>query len=307
MAALNPQWLETFKVLVEVGHFTQTAEKLYMTQPGVSQHIKKLELACGHELLKREGKSFELTEQGQQVYDYALTQSLRELELLESLSFDDPQSGECRLACSGALALLMYPQLISLQKQYPELTAHIEAAPNHKILDDIQSGSIDLGVVTHIPTPSLFQSKKFASEPLCLILPRQYQDLPITPELLVQLGLVKHPDAEHYLSLYFDLCGDKKLAALNSDSFPVVSYINQIGQILLPISQGIGFTVLPQSAVEMFAERHLLHVHTPPETVLETLYLVQKRNRQLPERYVMIKEVFKQSLQRESEKEEASK
>ncbi|MEF2276636.1 LysR family transcriptional regulator, partial [Pseudomonas aeruginosa] len=32
---LNPVWLHTFKTLIEVGHFTQTAEKLFMTQPGV--------------------------------------------------------------------------------------------------------------------------------------------------------------------------------------------------------------------------------------------------------------------------------
>jgi DNA-binding transcriptional LysR family regulator len=66
---LNPLWLHTFKTLIEVGHFTQTAEKLYMTQPGVSQHIKKLESACGYALIKREKKSFELTEQGQRVYE----------------------------------------------------------------------------------------------------------------------------------------------------------------------------------------------------------------------------------------------
>lgn len=300
MTILNPQWLETFRVLVEVGHFTHTAEKLYMTQPGVSQHIKKLEQACGHDLLKREGKSFELTEQGQIVYDYALKQSREERELIESLSFDDPKSGVCRLACSGSLALLLYPQLIALQKKHPNLVAHIEAAPNQKILDDIQGGSVDLGIVTHIPTPSLFQSQELASEPLCLILPHQYQERAITPELLMNCGLIQHPDAEHYLSLYFDKCGDNALTELNRSSFPVVSYINQIGQILLPISQGIGFTVLPQSAVETFVDKQLLHVHTPTETVWETLYLVQKRNRQLPNRYSAIKTVFKQCLQRNS-------
>lgn len=69
---INPLWLNTFKTLVEVGHFTQTAEKLYMTQPGVSQHIKKLEQACNCDLLSRENKSFELTEQGRIMYRYAL-------------------------------------------------------------------------------------------------------------------------------------------------------------------------------------------------------------------------------------------
>ncbi|WP_272966300.1 LysR family transcriptional regulator, partial [Alteromonas australica] len=68
---LNPQWLDTFKVLVETGNFTRTAEQRFMTQPGVSQHIKKLEEACGCELVIRLGKGVELTEQGQRVYDYA--------------------------------------------------------------------------------------------------------------------------------------------------------------------------------------------------------------------------------------------
>lgn len=54
---LNQQWLATFVTLVEVGHFTHTANKLFMTQPGVSQHIKKLEEQVGVHLLLRDRKS----------------------------------------------------------------------------------------------------------------------------------------------------------------------------------------------------------------------------------------------------------
>ncbi|ABZ77187.1 transcriptional regulator, LysR family [Shewanella halifaxensis HAW-EB4] len=42
-----------------------------MTQPGVSQQIQKLEQACGHSLITRLNKQFEITEQGQQVYQCA--------------------------------------------------------------------------------------------------------------------------------------------------------------------------------------------------------------------------------------------
>ena len=49
---LNPVWLKTFVTLIETGHFTKTAEKLFMTQPGVSQHIAKLEQASKY-LLQR--------------------------------------------------------------------------------------------------------------------------------------------------------------------------------------------------------------------------------------------------------------
>ncbi|PQJ84145.1 LysR family transcriptional regulator [Aliivibrio sifiae] len=293
---LNPLWLNTFCTLVDVGHFTQTAEQLYMTQPGVSQHIKKLENACGYDLLKREGKSVELTEQGRLVYDFARQQQRNTANLIETLSFDDPHKGLCKLSCSGALALSLYPECIDLQKTYPNLTTSLEAAPNHKILDDIQRGHIDIGIVTHNPTPSLFRSEELTEEPLCLILPKIDQNTPITLEVLMSRGLIKHPDAEHYLSLYFDHCKDEALEKGNANGFPIASYINQLSQILLPIAQGIGFTVLPQSAIDAFPDKDKLYIHTPTELVMERLFLVQKRNRELPKRYQTLIKKIKETL-----------
>jgi DNA-binding transcriptional LysR family regulator len=293
---LNPLWLNTFCTLVDIGHFTQTAEQLYMTQPGVSQHIKKLENACGYNLLKREGKSVDLTEQGRLVYDFARQQQRHTASLIETLSFDDPYNGICKLSCSGALALSLYPECIALQKMHPNLVTFLEAAPNHKILDDIQRGNIDIGIVTHRPTPNLFISEELTKEPLCLVLPKQYQNTPITIDVLMSCGLIKHPDAEHYLSLYFDHCQDAALENGNANEFPITSYINQLSQILLPIAQGIGFTVLPQSAIDAFHNKDALYIHQPTQIVLESLFLVQKRNRDLPKRYQTLITKLKETL-----------
>jgi len=285
---LNPLWLNTFCTLADIGHFTRTADKLHMTQPGVSQHIKKLEQMCGYPLLKREGKSIELTEQGRMVYAFAMKQKNDEAALAEALSFDDPHKGLCRFACSGALALKLYPELIALQKQHPALVTHLEAAPNHKILDDILRGEIDLGIVTHQPTLTQFRFEELAQEPLCLVLPKAYNQQTINTDTLFQLGLIKHPDANHYLSAYFDGCGDASLQGVVADELPVSSYVNQLNLILLPVAQGIGFTVLPKSAVDQFEHANQLHVHVPKQAVTEQLYLVQKRNRELPARYSIL-------------------
>jgi DNA-binding transcriptional LysR family regulator len=293
---LNLNWLHTFKTLIEVGHFTHTAEKLYMTQPGVSQHIKKLEHACGHSLIKREKKSFEITEQGRRVYDYAIQVTREQAELLTSLSFDDPYAGVCKLSCSGSLALHLYPKLLALQTQYPSLMIHLEAAPNDKILNDVQSGTIDIGLVTHLPNASQFHAESAGTEPLCLIFPLDYQHKSITAKRLKDCGLVKHPDAEHYLSLYFELCGDTELSKLNIEEINTVSYVNQLSQILLPISMGIGFTVLPRSALEGFAHRDKLYIHTPSKPVHEQVFMVHKRNRQLANRYQTIKDTIYENV-----------
>ncbi|MBW3695831.1 LysR family transcriptional regulator [Vibrio sp. T187] len=294
---LNLSWLHTFKTLVDVGHFTQTAEKLYMTQPGVSQHIKKLEAACDCELITREKKSFELTEQGRQVYQYAKKIAQDEAALMEGLKFDNPHSGVCSLSCSGSMALFFYPKLLELQSTYPELNINIEAAPNQKILSDIQAGNSDLGIVTHQPNSALFQSEEVGKETLCLVLPKQYQNQTITLDTLKECGLIAHPDAEHYLSMYFERCGDEQWQKADISEFPKSGYVNQVGQILLPVAKGLGFTVLPASAVVSFLGEHELHIVKPKNPVQETLYLVRKKNRQLPNRYELIESLITQHLE----------
>lgn len=72
---LNTHHLETFKTLVETGSFTQTAQRLGLTQPAVSQHIKKLEQGLGAALLVRHGRTTELTKAGA-----VLVQHIKELE-----------------------------------------------------------------------------------------------------------------------------------------------------------------------------------------------------------------------------------
>ncbi|MGD8110420.1 LysR family transcriptional regulator [Vibrio sp. TRT 17S01] len=293
---LNPLWLNTFKTLIDVGHFTKTADTLHMTQPGVSQHIQKLEQACGHLLIQREKKRFELTEQGKLVYQYAKQCEASEHALFTQLAFDDPFAGVCKLASSGAVALSLYAPLLDLQCKYPNLIIELEAAPNHKIIKGIIEGSLDMGVVTHKPDDARLKVVFLANEPLCLILPPHCNATAITPEKLRELGLIRHPDAHHYLTRYFAQCRDENLMNTDVDAIPTRSYINQLSQILLPISKGLGFTVLPQSVLENFSDKADLTVHQPTDPVVEALYLIQKNHRQLPNRFHTIEQQIHHTL-----------
>lgn len=282
---LNPVWLNTFVTLINIGHFTKTAEKLFMTQPGVSQHISKLEQACGFSLIRRDKKSFELTEQGQLVYSYAEKLAKSERELIERLAFDDPYTGICSIACSGALALTLYPKLLDLQIKHTSLVIKLKAAPNHQILNEVQKGIIDIGIVTDVPSKSLYDVEALGQEELCLVLPKNVELNDNMGKLLTNIGLIAHPDVEHYLSLYFAQCQDQSLKKLVIAEIPVVGYVNQISQILQPVAKGLGFTVLPKGAIESFHAGQSLRVFKPSKPVIEALYTVKKKNRELPERY----------------------
>ncbi|MEZ8093903.1 LysR family transcriptional regulator [Photobacterium swingsii] len=291
---INPTWVKTFITLVNTGHFTQTAEKLYMTQPGVSQHIKKLEEQLGSELLIRYGKRFELTEAGQKMYEFGLQQQAQEHQFIASLSADDLHCGECKIGCSGSLAMQLYPRLLQRQQSYKQLSFHVEAGPNQSTIRNILSDDLEVGIVTRTDSNSDLVFEEIGQSSLSLILPAQFiakqreeadreTNEPLRFDTLNALGFIHHPDGAHYASQVLTPNFPESFKSVSQ--LNITGYVNQLSQILLPVSQGLGYTVLPESAAESFHQPHLLHVYPLTHQVSEALYLVKKRHRPLPRRY----------------------
>lgn len=300
---LNPTWLDTFITLADTGNFTRTAEVRFMTQPGVSQHIKKLEEACGCELVIRLGKGVQLTEQGQRVLAYANAQQEKEYAFITSLKFDMPYEGKCVIGCSGAIAQRIYPALLNVQLRHPALHIHVEVAPRKSILASIANNTLSLGIVTNQPESDEVTCAYLGEESLGLILPRTSgddkstkDDLPTIDKRIEKLGLINHPDAMHYLHRYIKDCGDAHLSALNIMKIKSSGYINQLSQILLPVSLGLGFTVLPTSTLAFSNVADRLAVYKPKNSVTEPLYCVQTPHNALPARYQIVKETISEVL-----------
>ncbi|MFB2649192.1 LysR family transcriptional regulator [Shewanella mangrovisoli] len=293
---LNQQWLQTFVTLIEVGHFTLTAKKLFMTQPGVSQHIKKLEEQVGVSLILRQGKCFELTEAGSILYQHAREYRQTETELLARLQTDDRYIGECRFGCSGAIASLLYPHFLERQIQYPGLNVMLEAAPNQRIVSGILNNQLDVGIVTKRTDEAELSYQAIGYAELALVLPSQYQSMPLDKERLEHIGFIDHPDGQYYLQQVLranfgeaeatlNARGSKRHASGIAQQIPRRGYVNQLNQILLPVAKGIGFTVLPLTTVNAFIPRESLWAVELEQKVQESLYLVHKNTRPLPSRF----------------------
>ncbi|RKF20013.1 LysR family transcriptional regulator [Alginatibacterium sediminis] len=293
---LNPVWLRTFVSLVETKHFTKTASVLHMTQPGVTQHLQRLEAACGGSLIVRSGKSFEINEHGAIVYQYACQLFDNEQELHQKLSVDDPYSGEISFACSGSIAQVLYPHFINLMRAYPNLSIINEAAPNQVILQSIQDKKIQLGVVTQLSENLAYEVSALGCQQLVLVIPRSYATHKIDLKLLQQLGSIEHPDFYNYLDLYCAASALPWVNELQHASLTKQSYVNQIQQILLPLSMGLGFTVIPRHTVDVFEQKDKLHIVEDSNVVQQELFLVHKRLHALPSRYQQIIDLCKQQL-----------
>lgn len=63
--------IETFIVLSDCKSFTDTAKRLYCSQPTISNHIQQLEELFNATLFHRSGKTVQLTKQGEVLLEYA--------------------------------------------------------------------------------------------------------------------------------------------------------------------------------------------------------------------------------------------
>jgi len=282
---INPVWLRSFCTLVEIAHFTRTAQKLNMTQSGVSQHIHKLEAHLGQPLLIRQGKGFTLTPTGERLYQEGrkVVVSLSELE--KRISLDPTHEGTVKIASPGSVGLKLYPHLLAFQKRHPKLKIQYRFAPNQEIETLIAEQQVDIGLMTCLSTMSDVSLKAIAQEALVLVTPANV----LNPnwQTLMDLGFIDHPDGAHHAG---QLLGVNFSEFKNSQQLTASGFSNQINLILEPVSMGLGFTVLPSHAVGAFKDQQKIKTHKLKNEVSETLYLGTHTHRLVENRVLTVME-----------------
>ncbi|MBO6827528.1 MAG: LysR family transcriptional regulator [Sneathiella sp.] len=277
---INPHHLTTFLELCKTRHFTKTANNLNMTQPGVSQHIKALEVELNVSLLLRRGKKVELSPAGENLLIYTKKYFDAEISLRNSLVEDTPDAGEINISCSGSMAILIYPKLLSLQEKHPSLKINLEAAPNQRSIHMLKQGESDIGLISSIVDDPELAIKELGSEQLCIAVPKGYSS---NWNALLRLGYINHPNGAHYATQIFELNYPNQFTGFKD--FPISGYINQINQILMPVAKGLGFTVLPESTVDHYSHQNLIEKGLIDKPCQETIYMITKKYKPLPKRY----------------------
>ncbi|SDX42220.1 LysR family transcriptional regulator [Litoreibacter albidus] len=287
---LNATWLETFTTLCEVGHFTHTAERLGMTQPGVSQHLRKLEAQVGKPLISQEGKSFTVTPAGDAVLSVGKARRTQERALRDAIDQDNPNAGTVSIGCSGSFALWAYPRLLDHMARAPELVIQLTAAPQASIVRDVLSGDFDLGVLASKPDHPRLDASPLTAEELCLVVPAGYDTADLNLHQLNELGFVAHPDGNTYADdlLSLNFAADYQ----GADSLRVRTFVNQIGQIPAPVARGLGYTILPRSGLEAYSERHKLDIVPLRKRRFIDQWLISRRGRSAFARVAAVRELI---------------
>lgn len=168
------QQLRYFCAVARTGSFTRAAEQENITQPSLSEAIRKLETDVGAPLFERLGRSIKLTPQGDRLLPHAL-QILREVsEARQSVDLASSKTPAGRLRVGSIPTIMPYflaPRLNRFLLAHPLVQVELLEDQTARLMERLQEGDLDLAVLALPATnPDLLCGELFR-EPVMLAVP----------------------------------------------------------------------------------------------------------------------------------------
>ena len=142
--------LTTFVQVSKLKSFSKAGQKVFRSQSAVSAQIRQLEQAYHAKLLDRSAKSVELTPAGEVLFEFAeRLLRLRDESMQVVADRGNVVQGPVAFGANEATCLYLLPDILAeFQRRYPLVQISIYRNFSHKILQRLEEGSLDLGIVT---------------------------------------------------------------------------------------------------------------------------------------------------------------
>src|SRR3954469_15571295 len=162
--------LRVFLSVAEERSFSRAAAKVHLTQPAVSQTVRRLERALGEALFDRTSKSGTLTDAGTMLQNYA-QRLVRLAEETESAvrELRDLRRGRVLIGANEAAVHTLLPLISRFRQRHPEITIDVRRVPARQIAVEVQQGSLDFGALTFHPSEEGLLEVPIGSDELVLL------------------------------------------------------------------------------------------------------------------------------------------
>ncbi|WP_177420573.1 LysR family transcriptional regulator [endosymbiont of Lamellibrachia barhami] len=239
--------LRAFVEVTRSGSFSQATGILFITQPAVSKRVAGLETELNCRLFDRIGRQIVLTEAGRQLLPRAeqiveeITDIRRELSNLSG-----EVGGTLAMGTSHHIGLHRLPPFLrSYADSYPAVTLDIRFMGSEKACLAVESGELELGVVTLPLQPSRnLLTQQVWHDPLCFIVGEEH---PLAGRANIGIEeLIQHPAVLPTLGTYTRTLPEDRLEAegykincsLSTDYLETLKMLASIG---------LGWALLPET------------------------------------------------------------
>ncbi len=174
---MDLQTVRWFLAVAELGHVTNAAAELRVSQPGLSRALARLERELGHPLFDRVGRGVALSPYGRVFAEHARRLVAEEEAARRALAeAADPGRGEVSLAFLHTQGPSFVPDLIRrFRRDHPGVTFRLSQDHAGPIIAAVAGGAADLGITSPRPDGPALAWHPLVTEPLLLAVPADHR------------------------------------------------------------------------------------------------------------------------------------
>ncbi|MEQ3306721.1 LysR family transcriptional regulator [Fusobacterium varium] len=155
----------TFLELCKTLSYTKTAEKLHMTQPAVTQHIKFLEEFYKNKLFLYSGRTLSLTEYGKLLHRYLVAMNSDSEKVREKILNLSSNNHTLNFGATLTIGEYVIPKVLrKLSSDYPEINVSISVKDTKLLLEKLENGDIEFLLVEGFFEKTKYDSFLFSKE-----------------------------------------------------------------------------------------------------------------------------------------------
>ena len=270
--------LRALNAIVTEGTFRGAAEKLYKSQPAISNQIKKLEDECGTTLFSRDLYRPELTEQGQIFYNKAVL-VLNQMNQLSSLAkrFLKKEDPLVRIAINVVCSLpIILKTLRKIDEAYPATELNVATESMGGAMEKLANGKANIVLTTHTDIQAeVMEAIPFMTVRIIPVAHKDYE--PVTHGRINSID-----DMRNYVQVIIadssQTAPKQSLDVFTEVKHWVVTDVEAKRDIILA---GMGWGGLPEHAIKKeLASGRLVQIHIEGfEIRQEQIYMIRRKDK----------------------------
>jgi DNA-binding transcriptional LysR family regulator len=279
--AMEDHKLKVFCTVAETKSFSKTSEIIHLTQPAVSLQIQALEELYETKVFDRSSSSINLTPAGEILYRYAkdILSLYAELEK-EIGKITGLIRGSITIGASTTIGNYLLPSVIvDFKKTHPKIKINVLIGNTKRVLDLLNSGVIDLGLVEGETSRHKIKSEELITDELVFIVPpfhawakkKVVSILEITKEpfILREDGSGTRQMIEKYLTSYSIKISDLRISLV----------LGGTESIKQAVENGMGISIISRWAARKEVKYGTLKLIVPKEErILRDFSLIMPKN-----------------------------
>ncbi len=245
LAGLSLSDLEYAIAVAQTRHFGRAAERCGVSQPALSEQVRKLEGLLGVELFERGRRGVEVTPRGEALLaraEHVLSQAYGLLEVAHGAA--EPLESTLRLAAIQTLGPYYLPYLLrQTRAAFPQLKLRLREGQTEALIDSLRNGATDL-VLAALPLPGDgLTTEKLFYEPFILVSPAGHK-LGMMPDVSL-----RDLAADGLILLEEGHCLRDHALSLCAGAAPTARLATSVETLWHMIASGEGYSLLPALSV----------------------------------------------------------